>query len=114
LTTRTKIVMRTIFLTNLMVITLVSAYDCHLTLKYKSSLPQLEENPVARSILAANHWQVEPFIAAKAFGTFTVIFFLMWLYRFRKSSAFMAAFGVAGWQIFLMAFYLGVSDIMLM
>src|SRR4051812_4912418 len=66
-----------------MVIGLVSLYDNYLAVKYQHCLRQTEENPVARLILHAFDWQIEPFVAIKTLGTGLALYLLYLLHRQR-------------------------------
>lgn len=107
-----SVVMAFLFALSLVVISLVSLYDCHLTEKYSVYLKENELNPIARLLLAESNWTTKPFIVLKLCGTSIVLVAILVLYRKRRDMAYAVCWGVTIFQICLLIFYLEFDDIM--
>ncbi len=103
------------------IIVLVGAYDLFLTIKYFESLHALEQNPIARYLLALSdtphvietqaHYRnclvpLAVFSLCKMLGTFLVIASLQALYQIRRQWVGIIAACVAAFQIYLLMNFL--------
>lgn len=89
------------------VIGCASAFDTYLTLKYATSLPTYEQNPIGRWLMGldagpeASTQQIAAFITAKFVGTVIVLLTIQGLAFWRLRLAGMVAVPVAAFQLLL-------------
>lgn len=87
----------------------VSAYDVYLTIAYADTLLDLESNPVARMVMHLDEGTFQrqdlaTFIGLKCAGTAVVVVTLFLIAAYRRSTAILAASGVAIFQLLLLGF----------
>ncbi len=91
-------------------ISLVSAFDIYLTIKYVDFLPMLELNPIGRWLMSLDSSaecdlkQVALFVTAKFAGNYAVLFTIDYLASWRLRMASCVALGVAVCQLVLFYF----------
>lgn len=64
----------------------------------------MEENPIARLILDADHWDVSRFIGIKMFCTILVLGICVAIYSKHKKAAVTVAAGLAVFQAYLLIY----------
>lgn len=97
-----------------LIIGLVSAYDIYLTVKYFESLPMLELNPVGRWLMSLDQGpecklnQIAGFIASKFTGNFISLAAIELVAHWRYAAAVAVALSLAGFQLLLLGFLIGM------
>lgn len=62
----------------------MSSLDNYLVVKFRSSMPAEEKNPIARWIMQADNWDVSTFVGIKMFTTILVLGLLAIIYSNSK------------------------------
>lgn len=86
------------------VIGIVSAYDAFLAMKFQAELPFMERNHLGRFLLTVEDGDPALFLATKFLGTMMVLGILANLYHTRPRWGMTVAWGVASFQVGLLAF----------
>jgi len=87
-----------------LIIGLIGSYDAFLTVKYQQYMQYVEENPVARWIMAADGWDVSRFIGIKMFGTILALGILALIHGRNSKMSRMVIFPITILQILLLCY----------
>ncbi len=87
---------------------LVSAFDTYLTIRFRDSLLDHEENPLARILLRLDHWEPSLLISAKFLGSLLALGILTALHLRDRRLGLTVAGGLAAFQLGLLWYLVAV------
>jgi len=85
-------------------ISVVSAFDTYLTVRFQEHLPYHEQNPVGRLLLQLADWEPSLLIGAKFLGSTLVLGILTALYLRNRRLGFTVAASLAAFQLGLLGY----------
>ncbi len=95
---------KALFAVGWVLIGLVSLYDMYLVIAYKSTILQMEENPICLELIRWDPVGLSYFLLAKFLGTAVVLTVLLALYARNRRLAMPVIGGVAAFQIGLLMY----------
>ena len=84
----------------------VSSIDTGLTVHFRETLLQLEQNPIARNILSSDEWKISLFITLKMFCTILALGILVHVFKKDAKSGLLVACSLAAFQAALLMYLL--------
>ena len=85
-------------------ISVVSAFDTYLTVRFQEHLPYHEQNPVGRMLLQLADWEPSLLIGAKFLGSTLVLGILTALYLRNRRLGFTVTASLAAFQLGLLGY----------